>query len=148
MSKTKQLIEKYTKENKTLSLVESITGGGLAFELTSISGSSKVLKVSEVLYQDKAKDDLYKIKAKEIYHTATTEEIARLLLKKYNTTHSVAVVGIAGPNNPTEHMKVGDVIFTISSKAKTRTFTHHFSGSRSSIRNKTIKLIIKELLIF
>ncbi len=148
MSKAKQLIQKYTNENKTLSLVESITGGGLAFELTSISGSSKVLKVSEVLYQDKAKDDLYKIKAKEIYHTSTTEELARLLLKKYSTTHSVAVVGIAGPNNPSDNLRVGDVIFTIASKEKTRTFTYHFTGSRSSIRNKTIKQIIKELLIF
>ena len=46
----KKIIEKLTNLNKTISTMESCTGGGLANAITNIEGSSEVFKFSEVTY--------------------------------------------------------------------------------------------------
>jgi nicotinamide-nucleotide amidase len=42
---TKSVIKRLTKLNKTLSVAESITAGGIAEQLTRVPGSSKVLHI-------------------------------------------------------------------------------------------------------
>lgn len=51
----KEIVETLTKENKTISFMESCTGGFLASELTNIEGASEVLKVSLVTYSNEFK---------------------------------------------------------------------------------------------
>ena len=53
----KEVIKKLTELNKTISTMESCTGGGVADAITSIEGASEVLKFSAVTYSNE-----YKIK--------------------------------------------------------------------------------------
>ena len=49
------VVKKLTKKKATLSVAESITGGGLASALTEISGSSKVFVGGVIAYDDDVK---------------------------------------------------------------------------------------------
>ena len=53
----KRVIEKLKQKNKTISTMESCTGGGVANVITNIEGASEVLKFSAVTYSNE-----YKIK--------------------------------------------------------------------------------------
>ena len=50
-----EIIEKLIKNNKTISTMESCTGGGVANAITNISGASEVLKFSAVTYSNELK---------------------------------------------------------------------------------------------
>lgn len=84
-------------KNKTLSFMESCTGGFLASKITNISGSSEVLKVSLVTYSNE-----YKIKfgvAKEIidkytvYSIETAKEMAKNVTLFANSNFGVGITG-------------------------------------------------------
>lgn len=51
----KEIIEKLTKLGKTISTMESCTGGGVANSITNIEGASEVLKFSAVTYSNEFK---------------------------------------------------------------------------------------------
>jgi len=53
----KRIVEKLKQNNKTISTMESCTGGGVANAITNIAGASEVLKFSAVTYSNE-----YKIK--------------------------------------------------------------------------------------
>ena len=56
-NKLEEIVKKLTKENKTISTMESCTGGGFVNAITNIEGASEVLKFSAVTYSNE-----YKIK--------------------------------------------------------------------------------------
>ena len=53
----REIIKILTEKNKTISTMESCTGGGVANAITNIEGASEVLKFSAVTYSNE-----YKIK--------------------------------------------------------------------------------------
>ena len=50
-----KIVNKLIEKNKTISTMESCTGGGLANEITSIEGASSILKYSAVTYSNEFK---------------------------------------------------------------------------------------------
>ena len=50
-----EIVKKLIEKKLTISTMESCTGGGIANEITNISGASEVLKVSYVTYSNEAK---------------------------------------------------------------------------------------------
>ena len=51
----KRIVEKLRKLNKTISTMESCTGGGVANVITNIEGASEILKFSAVTYSNEFK---------------------------------------------------------------------------------------------
>ena len=51
----KNIIDVFTKEGKTISTMESCTGGGVVNAITNIEGASEVLKYSAVTYSNLSK---------------------------------------------------------------------------------------------
>lgn len=97
----KNLNEKIVKilkdKNKTISFMESCTGGFLANKITNVSGASNVLKVSLVTYSNE-----YKIKfgvAKDViikytvYSKETAVEMARNVAIFADSNYGVGVTG-------------------------------------------------------
>ena len=58
------VVKKLTKRKATLSVAESITGGGLASAITEVSGSSKVFVGGVIAYEDSIKISELKVDAK------------------------------------------------------------------------------------
>ena len=51
----REVVEKLIEQGKTISTMESCTGGGVADSITSIEGASEILKFSAVTYSNEFK---------------------------------------------------------------------------------------------
>ena len=54
-NKWAEIVKRLNEQKQTIATMESCTGGGIANEITNISGASAVLKESYVTYCNKAK---------------------------------------------------------------------------------------------
>jgi len=93
----KEVVTKLRKKNKTISTMESCTGGFLSSSITNISGSSDVFKFGAVTYSNE-----YKIKMgvnKEVidkysvYSIETAIEMSKSITKFTNSDYGVGVTG-------------------------------------------------------
>jgi len=130
---------------------ESCTGGGLAYALTSISGSSEWFDCSFVTYSNTAKQKSLAVKASTLekfgaVSAETAKEMAEGALQQSETQVSIAITGIAGPEGGSAEKPVGTVWLAWKTPAQaTQTKLLQLSGSRAEIREKTIELALEVL---
>ena len=136
-------IKHLRKHKATLSVAESITGGGLGNELTSIAGSSEVFLGGIIAYSDEVKIKELGVSKTIIKKlSAVSEEVAKEMAigvrKKFKTDFSIATTGVAGPGRA-YGQKAGTVWIAISSPNNTVAIQLALSGDRNSIRKATIE---------
>ncbi len=143
-----------TKNNKTISVAESCTGGLIANRLTSVPGSSNYFKAGFVTYSNEAKIDLLDVDEEVIEEEgAVSPEVARQMAegvrKDRRTEIGLASTGIAGPGGGSEEKPLGTVHIGLSTEEKTETRSYHFSGDRSDVKEqaseKALRWIIEML---
>ena len=127
----------------TLSVAESITGGGLAAAITEVAGSSKVFLGGVIAYADEIKINQLDVDAKTLKKfTAVSEEVAKEMAigvrKKFNSDYAIATTGVAGPGKA-YGQKAGTVWVAIASKKEVFAIALALSGSRDLIRHATIE---------
>jgi nicotinamide-nucleotide amidase len=134
----------------TVSTAESCTGGGIAYALTEIPGSSAWFTYGWVTYSNQSKQDLLGIPGKLIeQYGAVSEPVVKAMaegaLLRSRTDFSIAVTGIAGPSGGTTEKPVGTIWLAWSSKSQP-TVTERLSllGNRFEIRQQTIFYAIKK----
>ncbi|CAB4684761.1 MAG: nicotinamide-nucleotide amidohydrolase family protein [Actinobacteria bacterium] len=137
------VVKKLGKKKATLSVAESITGGGLAAAITEVAGSSKVFLGGVIAYADDVKIDQLKVDAKSLKKfTAVSEEVAKEMAigarKKFNSDYAIATTGVAGPGKA-YGQRVGTVWVAIASKKEVFAIALSLSGSRDLIRHATIE---------
>ncbi|GHV47783.1 putative competence-damage inducible protein [Synergistales bacterium] len=108
-------------KNLTISFAESCTGGLLGAALTDLPGSSRVFIGSAVVYSNEAKKRVLGVSdnilsAFGAVSKECAEAMAKGALALYDTSISVAVTGIAGPDGGSEEKPVGTVWFAVASK--------------------------------
>ena len=93
----KRLIEKLTEMNKTISTMESCTGGGVANAITNIEGASEVLKFSAVTYSNEYKIkmgvDPKVIDEYSVYSKETACEMSKKISDFANSDYGVGITG-------------------------------------------------------
>ena len=141
----KTLYKKFTNLDINLSLVESITGGNLSGRITSVPGSSKVLSISKILYQNAAKEQFLQTQSIPSDWRILSKLLSEQVLKQTNTSVSLAVLGEAGPIAFTEY-KVGEIFIAISSNSKTEVERYMFMGNREDITKQTINQCLFNLI--
>jgi nicotinamide-nucleotide amidase len=137
------VVKKLSKKKATLSVAESITGGGLAAAITEVAGSSKVFLGGVIAYADDVKIDQLKVDAKSLKKfTAVSEEVAKEMAigvrKKFNSDYAIATTGVAGPGKA-YGQRAGTVWVAIASKKEVFAIALSLSGSRDLIRHATIE---------
>lgn len=146
--KLEKIVEILTKQNKTISTMESCTGGGLANAITNIPGASEILKFSVVTYSNE-----FKIKMgvpKEIideysvYSMATAIEMSK---KISQFTSSNYAIGITGKLNRVDvHNLSGDdniVYFSIYNKDKDINYNDFLKVTKTSRKENKEEVIEK-----
>lgn len=92
-----ELVNKLIDNNKTISTMESATGGAVVSVITNVDGSSRVLKFSAITYSNE-----YKIKMgvkKEtidkysVYSTQVAKEMSFNISKFSNSNYGVGITG-------------------------------------------------------
>lgn len=116
-----QILNKLIKQKLTIATMESCTGGGIANEITNISGASAVLKESYITYCNEAKIkqgvSKYVIEKYTVYSPETAIEMAKAAKEQANSDIAIGVTGQLGridPNNPVE--KLNCVWYSIINK--------------------------------
>ena len=93
----KQIVDKLKEKNKTISTMESCTGGGVVNSITNIEGASEVLKFSAVTYSNE-----YKIKMGvssdiidkySVYSMETAREMSKNISNFSNSNYGVGITG-------------------------------------------------------
>lgn len=116
------LIGRLLKEkNRTLAVAESCTGGYISHLITSVPGSSAYFKGGIVSYANEIKKNELNVNEDDLaYFGAVSKEVveqmAKNILKKYNTDYAIATSGIAGPDGGTPEKPVGMVWIAVADK--------------------------------
>lgn len=138
----KSVVKKLSKIRKSLSVAESITGGGLASALTDIPGASKVFIGGVIAYSGQVKiNELSISKADLLKYGAVSEEIALAMaqgcLKKFKTDYALATTGVAGPGSD-NGVKAGTAWVGVAGKGESFAIALSLTGTREIIRHATI----------
>ncbi|MBI4979745.1 MAG: CinA family protein [Spirochaetes bacterium] len=141
------LIKKLKAHSLTIATAESCTGGLIAAAITSVSGASDVFHEGYITYANDVKIRLLGVPADIIRsYGAVSEQCARAMAegarKRSGADIAIAVTGIAGPAGGTKMKPVGTVFIGIAGK-HTREYRHHFRGTRSEIRTKTVQYALR-----
>ena len=100
------IVDEFILSNKTISTMESCTGGFVASSITNISGSSKVFKFGAVTYSNEYKirmgvnEDV--INEYSVYSIETAKEMSKKISDFTNSDYGVGVTGTINeidPNN-------------------------------------------------
>lgn len=146
----KRVVEKLKENNKTISLMESCTGGGLANAITNIEGASDVIKFSAVTYSNE-----YKIKmgvSKDVidkysvYSIQTANEMSYNIAKFANSNLGVGITGKLNrvdKNNPYGEDNV--VFISIYDKDNDKYYTSEVMATKGS-RKENKELVINEII--
>ena len=110
-----EIVKKLTSLNKTISIMESCTGGALANEITNIEGASEVFKFGAVTYSNEFKIKM-KINANLIdkYSVYSQEVANNMAYTIANFTNSNYAVGITGKLNKVDKYNLysdNDVVY-------------------------------------
>lgn len=143
---------KLAQRHIKLCTAESCTGGGLAYLLTSVAGSSAWFDRGFVTYSDASKIALVSVNPLTLERFGavskeTASEMAEGALKNSEAAISVAITGIAGPEGGTAQKPVGTVWIAIAATGlDTSVNGYLFSGNRAEIRLATLEQALLSLL--
>lgn len=150
----KKIIDLLKEKNKTISTMESCTGGGVANAITNIEGASEVLRYSAVTYSNE-----YKIKMGvsekvinefSVYSMETAIEMAKNIAEFAKSNIGVGITGKLNRvdiNNPFGEDNV--VFISIYDKDKNKYYNYKveaIKGSRKDNKDLVIEKIKEELI--
>lgn len=139
----------------TMAAAESCTGGGVAFAVTQIAGSSMWFDRGFVTYSNDAKQQMLGVPAALLgAHGAVSEPVAAAMAAgalAHSRAHAaLAITGIAGPGGATPGKPVGTVCFAWALRAdqnpRVITCTHRFDGDRAAVRTQAIVFALDGLV--
>ena len=150
----KRIVDKLKKLNKTISTMESCTGGGVANIITNIEGASEILRFCAVTYSNE-----YKIKMGvssaiidkySVYSIETAMEMSKSISEFANSNYGV---GITGKLNRVDINNLygsdNKVFISVYDKDLNKFYNYDIEvnkGSRKENKELVINLIIEKLL--
>ena len=138
------IVELLTARRKTVTTVESCTGGLLAGAITGVPGSSAVFERGLVTYSDAQKTALVRVpqwivRQQGAVSRACVEAMAREGLELAKTDYALAISGIAGPDGGSEAKPVGTVwICRAAGDGSLDTRRFLFRGGRETVRQRSV----------
>ncbi|MGW0940929.1 CinA family protein [Streptomyces sp. NPDC002623] len=142
----------------TLAVAESLTGGLVAAEITSVPGASRVFRGSITAYATELKHELLGVDAALLKdHGAVDAQVAAQMAagvrKALGADWGVATTGVAGPD-PQDGQPVGTVFVAVDgpfgadsgSAAGGKVEALRLNGDRAEIRRESVRSVLALLL--
>ena len=135
------------KLNKTLSIAESCSGGGLAAKFTANPGSSKFFKGGMVAYDTKSKIsilgvDSNLISEQSVVSLEVAESMAIGAKKIFSSDYAISTTGNAGPTKGESDADIGNVCIAIATPEKVFSKQFSFGTGRDRVLTKTINMAL------
>ena len=146
----KELVNKLIKLNKTISTMESCTGGFLANSITNIEGSSKVFKFGAVTYSNEYKIkmgvDSNIIDKYTVYSIETAIEMSKAISIYANSNYGVGITGKLNKQDNNNPFGSNNIVFvSIYDKEKDHAYTmtiEDLLGSRIDMKRQIVDKIL------
>ena len=150
----KRIVEKLKENNKTISTMESCTGGGIANEITNIEGASEVLKFSAVAYSNEFKIKMGVsseiIDKYTVYSIETAMEMSKNISVFTNSNYGVGITGKLNRIDKNNLFGSDNIVYmSIYDKELDKFYNYDIEVAKSSRKeNKelVINFIIEKLL--
>lgn len=142
-ARARAVVDKAAAAGATLATAESLTGGLIAAMLTSVPGSSAVVRGGIVSYVNEVKEALLGVSGDVLSSQGAVDELvalqmARGALRDVGSDVAVSVTGIAGPTGAEPGKPVGTVWIGCATARETKAQRHQFNGSREAVRLQTV----------
>ena len=99
-----EVVYKLIELNKTISTMESCTGGGLAYNITNVPGASEIFKFGAVTYSNEFKVkmgvDNGIIDEYSVYSAEVAKDMARAIVELTNSNYGVGITGKLNKPDP------------------------------------------------
>lgn len=148
---TQKIGELLIQQNKTLSLVESFTGGALAQEITRYAGASSFYRGGIIPYVTELKtsilgvsDEL--IKKHSVVSLPVAESMAERGSKIFQSDYAIATTGIAGPTKGDGDDEIGTVCIAIAAPNGVISEKFLFGKVRERVIQKSVSKAFEMLL--
>ena len=144
------LVENLIKNNLTISVAESCTGGMVSSTLINYPGVSSVFMEGCVTYSNESKIKSLHVKKETLdkfgaVSKETAMEMAKGIAERYKTNIGISTTGIAGPEGGSDDKPVGLVYFGIYINGKVMYKRYIFNGDRQQIRLRATKTLLNDL---
>lgn len=131
------------ESKRTVTFVESCTGGLLSATLLDAPGASEVFRQGYITYCDEAKHSMVGVREATLEkYTAVSAETAKEMAlggaKAANAEACVSVTGLAGPGGGTPEKPVGLVYIGCCVDGKVGVYEYRFLGNRREIREQAV----------
>lgn len=148
-----EIVEKLIKLNKTISTMESCTGGCVANTITNIEGSSEVFKFGAVTYSNE-----YKIKIGvsknvidkyTVYSIKTANEMSKKISDYTDSNYGIGITGKLNREDVNNMTNLNNIVYiSIYDKDNDKFITQTLSVlecSRETNKEMIVRIIIKML---
>ncbi len=130
------VIKLLISRKETIAVAESCTGGGIASQLTKVSGSSKVFYGGVIAYNNLIKQSLLGVPKEMINtHGAVSKQVVEAMAsgvqKIFKVNWAITVSGIAGPTGGNNLKPVGLVNFCIKGPKTLFSWEERFGSNRT-----------------
>ncbi len=124
VAKAAEKAELIKKNNQTLAIAESCTGGWLSKIFTDVSGISAIYKGGVCSYSNEIKMKILGVKEETLdsfgaVSSQTAREMAEGVRKALNSHIGIGITGIAGPLSDNTEKPVGLIYISVSDGNKT-----------------------------
>lgn len=153
-----ELVRLLTVRGETLAVAESLTGGLVAAEITSVPGASKVFRGSVTAYATELKHELLGVDATLLAQRGAVDpqvasQMAAGVRKVLGADWGIATTGVAGPE-PQDGRPVGTVFVAVDgpltdhpgSAGGGKVEALRLNGSRAEIRMESVRSVLAVLL--
>ncbi|MDG9713915.1 CinA family protein [Streptomyces sp. DH10] len=147
-----------TVKGRTLAVAESLTGGLVAAEITSVPGASKVFRGSVTAYATELKHELLSVDttllaARGAVDPQVAAQMAAGVRKALGTDWGIATTGVAGPE-PQDGQAVGTVFVAVDGPLRAdsgsagggKVEALRLNGDREEIRRESVRSVLALLL--
>ncbi|MFD9795291.1 CinA family protein [Streptomyces sp. NPDC059070] len=150
MSEAARIVQLLTERSQTLAVAESLTGGLVAAELTSVPGASRALRGSVTAYATDLKRSVLGVDATLLAERGAVDpEVARQMARGVRTAlgadWAIATTGVAGPD-PQDGQPVGTVFVAVEGPAGNgKSVALRLNGDRAEIRRESVRSVLELL---
>lgn len=144
-----------SKQNKTISMAESCTGGRIASLLSAVPGSSAYFKGSVVSYATETKVNVLGIQQDLIeQYSVVSAEVAQVMALNVKnllkTDYAIATTGNAGPSKGDSDAEIGTVFIALATPNGVIVEEFNFGQPREKVIDrasiKSLEILQKEIL--
>lgn len=148
--KFENVVKKLIEKNKTISTMESCTGGAVASAITNVEGASEVLKFSAVTYSNEYKIkmgvDKLIIDKYTVYSRETADSMSKNISEFANSNYGIGITGKLNSEDPSNPTGNNDTVY-ISIYDKNINKYYNFDLEVKKINRETNKQYIIDFII-